>query len=93
VLYEIVCAEEPSKVCPVEAPEPELLKVTALGTFKTLAVSCPGVEVPQECVAVLTSKVGAYLAPVESDSKSCPNGAVGTVDVPVPPLLTGTTLL
>ena len=84
--------EEPLKVWPLEAPLPLLLKVTTLGTCNTLPESCWTVPVAQLKVLVFNKVIGAYLIPEESAPNNCPCW-VGTVEVPVPPLLTGTTLL
>ena len=45
VLYEIVRAVDPSKVVPEEAPEPLLLKVTALDVFAA-SFATPPVKYP-----------------------------------------------
>ena len=84
----MVAAEEPSKVAPEEAPAPPLLKVRALGTFKTLADSWATVPVAKDRVAELTKVVGPYLTPLLSAARIWPCW-VGAVEVPVPPFATG----
>ena len=55
-------------------------------------VILPGVVVVMVMLVPATKFPGVYLAPVESAIRSWP-WTVGKVEVPVPPLLTGTTLL